>query len=55
MSRTDPHAQGFVALVLGYGTVGKVVALDQKREAVREHRSLCVVALKRKSSVAVRP
>lgn len=54
MSRTDPHAQGFVALVLGYGTVGKVVALDQKREAVREYRSLCVVALKRKSSVAVR-
>lgn len=55
MSRTDPHAQGFVALVLGYGTVGKVVARDQKREAVREHRSLRVVALKRKSSVAVRP
>lgn len=55
MSRTDPHAQGFVALVLGYGTVGKVVALDQKREAVRENRSLRVVALKRKSSVAVRP
>lgn len=55
MSRTDPHAQGFVALVLGYGTVGKVVTLDQKREAVREHRSLRVVALKRKSSVAVRP
>ena len=55
MSRTDPHAQWFVALVLGYGTVGKVVALDQKREAVREHRSLRVVALKRKSSVAVRP
>lgn len=55
MSRSDPHAQGFVALVLGYGTVGKVVPLDQKREAVREHRSLRVVALKRKSSVAVRP
>lgn len=55
MPRAHADTQGFVALVLGYGTVGKVVALDQKREAVREHRSLRVVALKRKSSVAVRP
>lgn len=55
MSRAHADTQWFVALVLGYGTVREVVALDQKREAVREHRALHAVALKRKSSVAVRP
>lgn len=55
MPSAHADTQGFVALVLGYGTVREVVALDHKREAVREHRSLRVVALKRKSSVAVRP
>lgn len=54
MATTDPHAQRFVALMLGNLALGKRLTRDKKSETVSRHRALTVTALPCKPPVPVR-
>ena len=54
MATTDPHAQRFVALMLGDLARRKRLSCDKKRKTVCRHSALTVTALPRKPSIPIR-
>lgn len=54
MTTTDPHAQRFVALVLGNLARGERLARDKKRKTVCRHSALTITALPCKTPIPIR-